>query len=110
MSLANGRNGAEALAALVRPPRWISTHSRRKRIDPVSEDFSERVDTIWPLAFSPSAEPIVIKFEAGYDDLSDLPGNVKVAILLQLRHLYSLGEVNLTLRKDTVFGVGEQQF
>jgi hypothetical protein len=52
----------------------------------------------------------VIKFEAGYDDLSDLPGNVKVAILLQLRHLYSLGEVNLTLRKDTVFGVGEQQF
>jgi hypothetical protein len=52
----------------------------------------------------------VIKFDAGYDDLSDIPGNVKVAILLQLRHLYSMGEVNLTLRKDTVFGLGEKQF
>jgi uncharacterized phiE125 gp8 family phage protein len=69
-----------------------------------------RFGTIWPLVFSHSAEPIVIRFDAGHDDPSDIPENVRVAILLQLRHLYSLGEVNLTLRKDTVFGVGEQQF
>jgi uncharacterized phiE125 gp8 family phage protein len=66
--------------------------------------------TIWPLVFSFSPEPIVIQFDAGHDDPTDLPGNVKVAILLQLRHLYNMGEVNLTLRKDTVFGLGEKQF
>jgi uncharacterized phiE125 gp8 family phage protein len=65
---------------------------------------------IWPPVFSFSPEPIVIQFDAGYDDPSDLPGNVKAAILLQLRHLYSMGEVNLTLRKDTVFGLGKKQF
>lgn len=66
--------------------------------------------TTWPLVFYSAAEPIVIRFDAGYDDPADLPANVKVAILLQLRHLYSMGEKNLNLTKDTVFGVGEKQY
>lgn len=66
--------------------------------------------TFWPLAFARSPEPIVIRFDAGYEDPADLPGNVKVAILLMLRHLYTMGEASLTLTSDTVFGVGQQQF
>ena len=66
--------------------------------------------TFWPLVFTHAAEPIVIQFDAGYDDIGDLPGNVKAAILLQLRHLYSLGETNLALSSETVFGVGQKQY
>lgn len=65
---------------------------------------------IWPVLFSFSPEPIVINFDAGYEDPADLPGNVKAAILLQLRHLYSLGEANLALRRDSVIGLGEKQW
>lgn len=66
--------------------------------------------TCWPLVFTRSPEPVVIRFDAGYEDPADLPGNVKVAILLMLRHLYTMGEASLTLTSDTVFGVGQQQF
>jgi uncharacterized phiE125 gp8 family phage protein len=66
--------------------------------------------TIWPIVFSFAPEPVVINFDAGYEDPADLPDNVKVAIMLEIRHLYSLGETNPTLRKDTVFGLGEKQF
>ncbi|MHC2578223.1 putative phiE125 gp8 family phage protein [Bradyrhizobium diazoefficiens] len=66
--------------------------------------------TCWPLLFARSPEPVVIRFDAGYEDPADLPGNVKVAILLMLRHLYTMGEASLTLTSETVFGVGQQQF
>lgn len=66
--------------------------------------------TCWPLVFTRSPEPIVVRFDAGYEDPADLPGNVKVAILLMLRHLYTMGEASLTLTSETVFGVGQQQF
>jgi uncharacterized phiE125 gp8 family phage protein len=66
--------------------------------------------TCWPLVFTRSPEPIVIRFDAGYENSADLPVNVKPAILLMLRHLYTLGEANLTLTTDTVIGVGSQQF
>jgi uncharacterized phiE125 gp8 family phage protein len=66
--------------------------------------------TFWPLLFARSPEPLVVRFDAGYEDPADLPGNVKVAILLMLRHLYTMGEQSLTLTSDTVFGVGQQQF
>lgn len=65
--------------------------------------------TIWPLVFSFSPEPIVIQFDAG-TDVSDVPPNVKVAIMMLLRHLYTLGENNLMLRRDLVIGIGEKQF
>jgi uncharacterized phiE125 gp8 family phage protein len=96
---------------------WVTQN--QKTLDPSLYVVQTRGDSvaifpkfgaIWPLVFSFSSEPIVIRFDAGYDDPSDLPGNVRAAILLQLRHLYSMGEVNLTLRKDTVFGIGEKQF
>lgn len=64
--------------------------------------------TVWPLSFSFAAEPIVVAFDAGYENISDVPPNVKAAILLQLRHLYSLGERNPGLVKDSVIGVGEK--
>jgi uncharacterized phiE125 gp8 family phage protein len=66
--------------------------------------------TIWPIVFSFSPEPVVINFVAGYKDQADLPPNVKTAILLQIRHLYSLGEFNAALRKETEFGLGETQY
>ncbi|BAL77037.1 head-tail connector protein [Bradyrhizobium cosmicum] len=66
--------------------------------------------TCWPLVFTRSPEPVVIRFDAGYEDPADLPANVKVAILLMLRHLYTMGEASLILTSDTVFGVGQQQF
>jgi uncharacterized phiE125 gp8 family phage protein len=66
--------------------------------------------TLWPLVFVHSSEPIVIQFDAGYEDIGDLPPNVKAAILLQLRHLYALGENSPALMSETVFGVGQKQF
>jgi uncharacterized phiE125 gp8 family phage protein len=66
--------------------------------------------TIWPIVFPCSPEPVVINFVAGYKDQAGLPANVKTAILLQIRHLYSLGEFNAALRKETEFGVGETQY
>jgi len=66
--------------------------------------------TVWPTVFAYSSEPVVVNFTAGYESAGDVPENVKVAILLQLRHLWTLGETNLALRRDLVIGVGEQQF
>jgi uncharacterized phiE125 gp8 family phage protein len=66
--------------------------------------------TAWPLVFSFASEPIVVNFDAGYEDPTDLPANVKAAILLEIRHLYSLGEVNPALVRDSVMGIGEKQF
>jgi len=66
--------------------------------------------SIWPLVFAHSAEPIVIRFDAGYEDPADLPGNVKAAILMMLRHLYSMGENNLTLQRDLVYGLGDKSY
>jgi len=64
----------------------------------------------WPLVFANAPEPVVVRFDAGYDDPLDLPGNVKAAILLMLRHLYTAGEVNLTVSSDTVYGLGQKQY
>src|SRR5262249_40939942 len=33
--------------------------------------------TAWPRALSFAAEPVVVEFDAGYEDLDDLPPNVK---------------------------------
>lgn len=65
---------------------------------------------VWPLVLSRSPEPIVIRFDAGYDDPADIPGNVRAAILLMLRHLYTAGEISLTVSSDTVFGVGQKEY
>jgi hypothetical protein len=62
------------------------------------------------MVFPLSPEPVVVNFTAGYQDPVDLPANVKAAILLQIRHLYSLGEFNAALRKDSIYGLGEKQF
>ncbi|ODM77789.1 head-tail connector protein [Bradyrhizobium elkanii] len=64
--------------------------------------------TCWPVLFSYAPEPIVIEFDAGYEDIDDLPPNVKAAILLQIRHLYSLGGRDPGLVKDSVIGVSEK--
>jgi uncharacterized phiE125 gp8 family phage protein len=64
----------------------------------------------WPLVFTRSAEPIVIRFDAGYEDPADIPGNVKPAIMLMLRHLYTMGENSLTLTRDSVIGLGDKSF
>lgn len=66
--------------------------------------------TIWPIVFSFASEPIVINFDAGVDDPADVPENIQAAILLQLRHLFTMGENNLSLRRDVVTGLGEKQF
>lgn len=63
--------------------------------------------TCWPVLFSNAPEPIVIEFDAGYEDIDDLPPNVKAAILLQIRHLYSLGARDPGLIKDSTIGVSE---
>ena len=65
---------------------------------------------LWPLSFVHASEPIVIRFDAGFEDPSDLPGNVKAAILLMLRHLYTMGETSMTVMSDTVFGVSQTQY
>jgi uncharacterized phiE125 gp8 family phage protein len=66
--------------------------------------------TAWPVLFAYAPEPVVIQFTAGYESAADVPENVKAAILLQIRHLYSLGERSLALTRDLVIGVGEKQF
>lgn len=97
---------------------WSS--QTQQTLDPAAYVVQTKVDSVvifpkfgtpWPIAYSYAPEPIVIEFDAGYDDLAnDLPPNVKAAILLQIRHLYSLGEVNPSLRRDLVIGLGEKQF
>jgi len=62
--------------------------------------------TIWPIVFPFSPEPIVINFNAGSDP-SLVPNNVKNAILLTVRHLYSLADQNIFVRRDSVAGVGD---
>lgn len=94
---------SEAQQTLAASTYVVQTKGESCRIVP-------KFGTCWPLLFARSPEPIVIRFDAGYEDPADLPGNVKVAILLMLRHLYTMGEVSLTLTSDTVFGVGQQQF
>lgn len=66
--------------------------------------------TIWPIVYSFSPEPIVIQFAAGGADATAVPANVKQAILLGVRNLYSLGERSPFLRRDDVAGVGGQQW
>lgn len=64
--------------------------------------------TIWPIIFTFSPEPIVVRFNVGYADASSVPANVKQAILMTIRHHYSLGEHNLFLKRDSVMGIGEK--
>lgn len=64
--------------------------------------------SIWPQVYSFAPEPIVISFDVG-QGASDIKGNIKAAILMMVRHLYSLGESNLFVRRDMVFGLGEKQ-
>lgn len=65
--------------------------------------------TIWPIVFPYSSEPIVVRFIAG-SDVGDVPTNVKQAILLMVRHLYSLGERSPFIKRDRVEGIGEKYF
>lgn len=81
----------------------VQTHGDSVRIVP-------KFGTHWPLLFARSPEPVVVRFDAGYETPADLPGNVKAAILLMLRHLYTMGEVNLTLASETAVGVGQTQY
>lgn len=66
--------------------------------------------TTWPTLFAYSPEPVVVNFTAGYESAADVPENAKAAILLQVRHLWTLGANDLNLRRDLVIGVAEQQF
>jgi uncharacterized phiE125 gp8 family phage protein len=65
---------------------------------------------LWPLVFARSSEPVVIRFDAGYKDAASVPGNVKAAILLMLRHLYTLGETSMTVTSETVYGICQTQY
>ncbi|CAL77410.1 hypothetical protein BRADO3633 [Bradyrhizobium sp. ORS 278] len=69
-----------------------------------------KLGLVWPLVYLTSAEPIVIAFNAGYADAASVPENVKAAIKLTVRHLYSLGSQNPFLRRDSVIGVGEKHY
>lgn len=90
--------------AMLDPSAYVvQTRGETCRIVPAFGSF-------WPLLFARSPEPVVIRFDAGYEDPAELPGNVKVAVLLMLRHLYTMGEMSMTLSADTVFGIGQQQF
>jgi uncharacterized phiE125 gp8 family phage protein len=84
-----------------------STYVVQTRGDSVA--IFPKFGTIWPLLFAYSPEPIVIEFDAGYEP-SDVPENVKAAILLQIRHLYSMGQSNLALTRDLAIGIGEKQY
>lgn len=61
----------------------------------------------WPLAFQFAPEPIVIQFEVG-TDADKVPANVKAAILMAVRHQYSLGEQSPFVGRDMVVGIGEK--
>jgi hypothetical protein len=78
-------------------------------VQPVSN--SDRIvpafGTFWPLVFARSSEPVVVRFDAGYEDPADPPENVKPAVLLMLRHLYTIGAANMTVMSETVFGVSQ---
>lgn len=63
--------------------------------------------TIWPIVFPFAPEPVVIRFSVG-TDVPNVPANVRTAILLTVRHLYSMGERNLFLKRDMVIGLGEK--
>ncbi|UGY23187.1 head-tail connector protein [Bradyrhizobium septentrionale] len=89
----------------------------QQTLDPASYVVQTACDSVrifpkfgmsWPLAFSHAPEPIVIEFDAGYEDLEDLPAIVKTCILLQIRHLYSIGETNPALVRDLVIGVSDK--
>jgi uncharacterized phiE125 gp8 family phage protein len=69
-----------------------------------------KYQVIWPIIFAYAPEPVVINFDAGYTDADSVPKNVKSAILLTLRHLYSLGERSIFLKRDSVFGVGDKNY
>lgn len=64
--------------------------------------------TSWPVLYRDSPEPVVINFDVGYADASKVPLNVKQAILLTVRHLYSLGEQNIFVHRDSVQGLGDK--
>jgi uncharacterized phiE125 gp8 family phage protein len=86
------------------PARYVvQTHKDTVRLLPKFGEF-------WPRVFAGSSEPIVVRFDAGYEDPADIPGNVKASILLMLRHLYTMGENSLTLTRDSVIGLGDKSF
>jgi uncharacterized phiE125 gp8 family phage protein len=111
---------APVVAADVASIKYVSwTDRQQATLDPASYVKQTRGESVaifpqwgsfWPPAFVPSPEPIVVRFAAGYENLADVPPNVKVAILLQTRHLFNLGERDATMTTDTVVGVGSQQF
>ena len=99
----------------------MSTGQRRTQLtlDPAAYVVQPKSDSVrmlpaygkfWPLVFARSSEPVVIRFDAAYEDPADLPGNVKPAILLMLRHLYTMGEVAMTIMSETVYGEGQTQY
>lgn len=60
---------------------------------------------IWPvLSYMPVAEPIIVRFAAG-DTVDNVPANIKAAILLIVRHLYSLGERSIFAQEESIDGV-----
>lgn len=66
-----------------------------------------RVGVVWPLLSPDASEPVVIKFKVGADQAQP---NVKQAILMSVRNLYSLAARDPTLVSDSVIGVGQQQY
>ncbi|MBN9600841.1 MAG: hypothetical protein J0G28_14370 [Afipia sp.] len=62
---------------------------------------------MWPLVFQYASEPIVIRFDVG-TAVADVPANVKTAILMAVRHDYSLGEQSPFVGRDMVVGIGER--
>lgn len=64
------------------------------------------IATSWPAASS-AAESVRITYTAGY---SDLPGEIKSAIALGVRHMMSVGAKDLHLARDEVPGVLVHQY
>jgi uncharacterized phiE125 gp8 family phage protein len=69
----------------------------------------------WPPSARRDAESVRVRFTAGYPVAADgapdsLPGPIKQAALLMVRHLYGLGERNLFVSGETVDGVGSRTY
>ena len=110
---------APVLAAQVASVKYVDASGVQQTLDPslyVKQTVGPGVRIVpksgmcWPLLSADAGEAVVIRFDAGHADPGDIPGNVKAAILLMLRHLYTLGENSLTLARETAFGVGSLEF
>lgn len=111
---------APVLADQVASIKYVAWSTQAQAtLDPADYVVQTRGDSVhivpkfgahWPLVFTRSPEPVVVRFDAGYENPADLPGNVKAAILLMLRHLYTMGEVNLTVASETAVGIGQTQY